>query len=286
MLDWRTALQQTFSELARQVIEYAPQIIGALALLLLGWLVARLLRLAVERLVTGLDSLFVRLARHGDAVHQHYIKSFYARVLGRIVFWVVLLFFAAASASMLGWNLFSGWLDALIGYLPKLITGLFIILAGFLLSGAARATMLSAAGSAGLMHAALLGRITQIVIVFVAGVVGIEQLGINVDFLTTLLIVLVAVVVGGATLAFSLGARDLVANLIGAHYLRKYCAPGDILAVEDAEGEVVEITATTLLLETESGRVLLPAGLIHRVRLQVLQRQAEDAEVPVAGEQT
>ncbi len=280
ILDWRVALQQTFSDLARQIIDYAPQIIGALLLLIAGWLAARLLRLTVERLVTGLDSLFVRLARQGDTVHQHYIKSFYARVLGRAVFWIVLLFFAAASANMLGWNLFSGWLDGLIGYLPNLITGIFIILAGVLISGGARAAILSAASSAGLVHSALLGRLTQVVIVFVASVVGIEQLGINVDFLTTLLIVLVAVVSSGAILAFSLGAQDMVANLIGAHHLRKHCAPGDILVVDDTEGELAEITATTFILDTDEGKVILPAANIHRKSMQVLYRRTDAEYVP------
>ena len=54
-------------------------------------------------------------------------------------------FFFAVGANILGWDLFSGWLDRVVSTLPGLVTGLLIILGGFLLSNLARAGISSAA---------------------------------------------------------------------------------------------------------------------------------------------
>ncbi len=271
---WQEALSETFSAVTQQVISLAPHFVGAVLLLLVGWLIARILRISVIRVVSGLDALFARFGR-GDSVRDQYLKSLYARVAGRVVFWIVLLFFIAASANLLGWNLFAGWLDALIGYLPNLITGLFIILAGIVVSGFARAGVMTTASSAGIAQASLLSRTTQIVVIFVTAVVGIEQLGINVDFLTTILIVLVGVLVAGAALAFSLGAQHMVANMLGAHYLSKFCAPGDLLEVDGVKGELVEIGQTNFILEVEQGRLILPAKLVHQSGFRLVQKTDE-----------
>ena len=51
---------------------------------------------------------------------------------------------------MLGWQMFSNWMNNVVTYLPNLITGLLIILAGFLLSNGARSVVISTAHSAGI----------------------------------------------------------------------------------------------------------------------------------------
>ena len=89
--------------------------------------------------------------------------------------------------------------------------------------------------------------------------IGIEQIGINVDFLTNVLIVIIGVLLAGGALAFSLGARTLVANVIGGQYLRKHCRIGEMMQIGDVEGSVVDVTQTSIILDTETGRTIVPA---------------------------
>ena len=68
-----------------------------------------------------------------EGIHREKIQSSYASIISRIVFWVVMLFFLAVVANILGWDIFSGWLDSIVSFLPGLISGLIIMLGGFLL---------------------------------------------------------------------------------------------------------------------------------------------------------
>jgi len=262
LIDLKASVIQTFDVFTRQFIELAPQLIGALALLFAGWIVARLLRSLTEKLVGGFDSIFKRTDK-ADGARPGRMKRAYIVIVSRFVFWTVILFFIAVTTNMLGWQMFSGWMDGVIHYLPNLIAGLAIVLAGFLLGNSARAIVTSAADSVGVEQNEILARIVQLVIFFTATLVGVEQIGINVHFLTTMIIVVIGILLAGGALAFGLGAKNLIANVIGAQYMRKHCRLGEQMQIGDVDGIIAEVTSTAIVLETEHGRTVIPAKAFH-----------------------
>lgn len=257
-LGWKESLAQTYAEFINQLVAYAPRVAGAVALLIAGFIVAHLLRILSKKLVRGLDSLFQRAARI-DGARQEELKGSYAVIISKIVFWTVMIFFVAATANMLGWQLLSGWMNSVIVYLPNLITGVLIILAGFLLGSGARTGVVGVARSAGVEQGQMLARVVQVVILSTAIVIGIEQIGIDAHFLSDALVVILGVLLAGGALAFGIGSKTLIANIIGAQYFRKHCSVGEQLRMGDVEGSVVEVTQTCIVVETPSGRTVIPA---------------------------
>jgi len=260
--NWQAAVSDTFSNLSQQIVDYSPQLLGAIGVLLIGWLIAHTLSLSTRKLIQGLDALFAKFARM-EGIHREKIQSSYASIISRIVFWVVMLFFLAVVANILGWDIFSGWLDSIVSFLPGLISGLIIMLGGFLLSNLAKAGIISAAHKSGLSQSTMIARAVQSVIIFSAIIIGVEQIGLNVGFLSNIIVAIVAILLAGAALAFSLGARDMVANIIGAQYTRKYCRVGDQVRIGDVEGEIIELSQAFIVLETSTGQAIIPAKYFH-----------------------
>jgi hypothetical protein len=260
--EWGPAINETFTGLSQQFIQYFPQLLGTVTLLLVGWLIAQTLALSSRKLVEGLDALFVRLM-NTEGVHRERIQRSYAMIISKLVFWVVMVFFFAVGANILGWNLFSGWLDRIVRTLPGLVTGLLIILGGFLLSNLARAGISSAAQRAAMDQHLMMARAVQVVIIFSSIIIGVEQIGLNVGFLSNMIVVVVAILLAGAALAFSLGARDLVANVIGAQYSRRHCRVGDQIRIGEVEGEIMEITQASIVIATNEGKAVIPARQFH-----------------------
>lgn len=274
--EWGAAIEETFSGLSQQVVQYTPQLLGTVGLLLLGWALAKALALSTRKLVEGLDALFVRFM-HAESIHRERIQRSYALIISKLVFWVVMIFFMAVSANVLGWDLFSGWLDRIVNYLPGLVTGLFIILAGILLGSVTRAAIQGATQKAAPEQSAMMARVVQVVIVFSAVIIGVEQIGLNIGFLSTLIVVVVAVLLSGAALAFSLGARGLVANIIGAQYTRRHCRVGDVIRLGTVEGEVIEIGQAGIVVATEEGKAVIPARLFHEEVCHILARHSRQS---------
>ena len=152
---------------------------------------------------------------------------------------MTIIFFIAAATNFLGWNMVSSWMAGIGIYIPNLVTGLVIILAGFLLANVTEKAVTGAALTAGMSHATELGRIIQLVVIFTALVIGAEQIGIDVSFLSNVMVVIVGALFSGGALAFGIGARTLVANIIGAQYLRKHCRIGEQMQIGDVEGSII-----------------------------------------------
>lgn len=275
---WQTTIAATWERFADQIIAASPQLLGAVLVLLAGWFIAQLLRLSTRKLIRGLDALWSSGAGE-DSAAQLRSKRTQAIIAGNLVFWITLIFSIAIAANMAGWEMLSGWMDGIVVYLPNLVSGLLIILGGFLLSNIVRKGVTGAADSAGMAQGNVLARIAQVVVIFTTLLIGIEQIGINVDFLTNVLIVIIGVLLAGAALAFGLGARGLIANVIGAQYLRKHCRIGEQMRLGDIEGSIVEITQTCVVLDTEYGRAVIPAKLFQEQVSSFQSRTEEHDEI-------
>ncbi|WP_341503823.1 hypothetical protein [Gallaecimonas sp. GXIMD4217] len=249
-------MADTFEQLAA----LAPRLLTVLLLLLLGWLLALVLA-RLSRSGVSLLLAFLRRTLPSLSGADGPLRRAYAPFVGRLVFWLVMLFFLTAAAQIMEFTLFSDWLDQLLRYLPVLITGLLIMALGYLLGGATRSLILDSALAGRLANRELLARLSQLGVFFLALVIGVEQLGINIHFLTDLLLLLLGVLLAGAALAFGLGARDLVASVIGMQQLRQHCRIGERLALAEGDGLIIEFTATCVVLETEQGRLTLPGKL-------------------------
>ena len=255
---WQESIIHTYEEFMTQIIAFAPHLIGAIALLVAGWVVAQTLRVTSRKLVGSFDSLFQRAAQ-ADGARQEKMKRSYAVIVSKVVFWTVMIFFVSATANMLGWQIFSNWMNSVVTYLPNFITGLLIILGGFLLGNGAKSIALSTANSAGIEQSELLARVVKIIVFITTLIIGIKQIGINVDFITNVLVVTLGAFLGGAALAFGMGGRTLVANIIGGQHVRKHCRVGEQMQLGGYEGKVVEVTQTSIILDTKLGRTVISA---------------------------
>lgn len=271
---WREVFIQTYESLSQRILENLPQILGALLVLLLGWGVARVLALSSRKLVHGLDLLFARFTRT-ELTGRNKFQGSYALIISKLVFWVVLFFFMAVSANILDWPLFSGWMDSLIRFLPGLVSGFVIILGGFLLASLARTGTSAAATRAGFMQAQLIGRLVQVAIAFSVIIIGVGQFGIDISFLSNVILLATGVLLAGAALAFGLGASTLVSNVVGTQHLSKFCKPGDRICLGGTSGEVEEIVSVGVVLRTATGRVMVPGRLFQEAATEIADSETQ-----------
>ncbi len=259
--NWHSAISGIYEQMAQYLVSYLPHLLGAVLLLIAGWLAGMALARITLTLLSLINRLLFRLLPDSLTKKRIEIKSSHSRIASRVVFWVVMLFFAAAAISVLGLDFLADWMREFLGYIPRLLAGLLIILGGYLLGNALNVMTSVTAESAGFQRPHLAGSTVQLAVMFTALAIGIEQLGINIQFITQLILVVVGVLAAGLSLAFGLGARTLIANIIGAQQIHKHCSISDYLTIGGVEGILVEVTGTMVVIETEHGRTMIPAKL-------------------------
>ena len=265
----RDAVTALAASVLDRAVEHIPAVLGAIVLLLLGWILARILRVATVRILALVEALGGRLlsAGRGQVGLARSIEP-----LGTIVFWIVFLFFVTAATRVLGLDTFAVWLGRLLDYVPTLLTGALIVAAGWLLSRFVGDVTVATTGRLEARSRQLLGRVAQVTILIVAILVGADQVGVRITVLVVLVGAVALTVVGGITVAISLGARSYVANLIGAHGLRQAFEVGQRVRVAGHEGRILEVTVTSLVLETDDGRVALPGRVYHEQPIVLIAR--------------
>jgi small-conductance mechanosensitive channel len=136
-----------------------------------------------------------------------------------------------------------------------------IVLVGLVVASLAGGVAAAGAASAGVRYAGAVGRAVQALFLVVALLLGLEQIGVHGELIAILLAAVVAVALGGAALAFGLGARTAVSNIVASYYVSQMYRVGQTVRVGDIEGRILRSTSTAVILDTKDGQVHVPASV-------------------------
>lgn len=216
--DWGDAILVSLTNALNTFLAAIPGVIGALLIILIGWVISGILGRLVARALraAGADRLF---AEHGEGVYPaNAMKYPPSQVAGEIVKWVIRIVFLIAAANVLGMPQVSELLNQVLLWIPNLIVAVVILLVAPLLARFVRGTVETAADRMGFSNGALLGRIAQIAIIAFAVIIAIDQVGIAADLVNTLFIGVVAALAIAFGLSFGLGGRDVAAQITQGWY--------------------------------------------------------------------
>jgi hypothetical protein len=127
--EWMASLIRSFDEIAGRVQLYMPSVLGALGLLILGWMAGRLLRNWSVRLMARIERRLEGQAFRSASARLGVERSA-SEVVGAFVFWAVFIIFLGAATDTLGLPVLATWLSGLSRFLPRLLLAALIVLAG------------------------------------------------------------------------------------------------------------------------------------------------------------
>lgn len=243
-----------------------PEII-AILVALAGFFVATF----VSRwLIKGLQFIEMTLRRFSPIKPAYVTSDATYTFARRLTYYLTLAFFLLLALRVLGVVGLSEWLDVLLSFIPQIIIGGLIILLGWLLGVMAYSLVANVLQPT---RSDLLPRLAQIIVVVTAVMTGLSQMDLDISFVTNIVMILIGTFLGGMALAFAIGSRQLVANLLARRDLDRY-RPGDRIRVNDIEGTIIEITGTTVVMDIGEGIVTVPAATFSETEILRL-RQGE-----------
>ena len=256
---WTTTLTESAVRVAVRIMEYLPNLVGALLLLLVGWGVARLLRYATRQLFERILHKLARSRPMDTRVQQPQSYSAVPDIASGVIYWAVLIFFVLVAAEVLQFHVISSLLGELTAYLPRLFAGLLILFVGLWLAEFTRALLSRSGARIGIDQAEVLGRLGQVLVWLIIFSIAAGQIGIDNTLLVALVVTLFGVALGAIALAFALGARTTVSNILAAHSLAQTYSSGDLIRIGSLEGRILQIARTHVVLETSEGTATVPA---------------------------
>jgi small-conductance mechanosensitive channel len=217
--DWGQAVLTAISDAFRKLFGFLPDLIGALLILWIGWIIAGIL----AKLVTNI----LRKIRFNEATEKAGLNRFLqsagvrqdaSAVMGEIVKWFFRIIALLAAFSVLQLPALTAALTGILNFIPNLIVALVIILIGSLVANFVRDFVKGAAGSAGFSNAGLLANIARYAILYVAVIAALGQIGIAEVVINTLFIGTIAALALALGLAFGLGGRETAGKILENTY--------------------------------------------------------------------
>jgi len=252
---------------------FLPNLIGGIALLLLGWLAALLVRWLILRFGKGLDAVLAVIHRWlGQETSQP--RWSVSNLVANAAFWLVLAYAVSSAAEQMGLQTFSAWIRGLLAYLPDLLISLFILFLGYLLAGGVRNLIVVISETNGFEHGLVLGQLSAGLVMAFMLVLSLSQLGLDITLFEDIIALAAAALFASGALAFGLGAADAVRNVMASHYVRKAFHSGQRVRIGELQGEILELTQISVLVGTEEGQAWIPARQFME-QVAVIQEEEE-----------
>lgn len=213
---WGGALSTSFTNLWAGVVAYLPNIVIAVIIFVLGWVIGTIIGRGVYQLFKSIrvDEALKKTGAD-EVMHRGGMNLNTGAFVGGLVKWFIILVFLVASFDVLGLTEVNSFLQGVVlQYLPKVIVAVLVLLVAGVLGEAVQKTVAASARAAEIRSAGMLGAVSRWAIWIFALLIALAQLGIGGPFFQTLFtgfIIALSLAIG---LSFGLGGQEAAADFI------------------------------------------------------------------------
>ena len=192
-----------------------PKLVATLLLLIGGWVVAKVLKVAVVRglKLAKLDMIAEKAGIEGF-LEKGGMQQSAVELLGTLIFWISLIIILVMVLGI--WNIDIGLSSTLVPFLPKVFAALVILILGLFIASLIEDVVRAYAANAEIQYAFFLAKLVKWIIVIFVVLTSIQQLEIETQLISWGFLVILGSLGLGIALAIGLGAKDIVAKKLGA----------------------------------------------------------------------
>lgn len=213
--NWGDAILTSLANALNLLLTFIPKFIGFLVILVVGLIVANLVSRAVTFLLRkiGFDRLSDRigLTRLEQNMGVHLDT---AGILGKVVYWFLLLIFLVPAVDALGLTSVSNLMNGLIAYIPNVFVAILVLFLGTLAATVVADIVRGATASANIGNPSIFAGVARWAIIGFAALVALEQLQIAPALINVLFTAIVGAAALAFGLAFGLGGRETAQRLL------------------------------------------------------------------------
>lgn len=218
-VEWYNSTSSFLSQIGTQFMLYLPRILAALIIFLIGVLIAKIVKNVLIKLLEAL--------RLSSLVKNTPIEHFFENaelgqrievIIGTIAYWLVMLIVLQASVGILGLESVSQLLGKILAYLPNVVSAILVLFFGVLIAGAAESIVKGSIKTIDGRSSRMLGKIASYLVMTLAIMAAVSELGIASEFILILFIGFVAMLSLGFGLAIGLGGQEMVRKVLNSWY--------------------------------------------------------------------
>jgi len=268
---WSEIIFSSLQKMGEKIMAFLPNLIGGIVLLLIGFLIAKAASVFLDKLLNaGRINKFFDKVNNSDFAQKNNISLRIGKLISSFVYYLIILMFLIGVAETLGWVVISQEIGNIVAYLPRLFTALIIFLIGFFAASVVKRYFNTIFSGAGMNGANLIGTILYYLILAIILITACGQAGIDVSIISYNFTMVLASLLFAFALAFGLGSKEVLHNLISTMYGRKNYNVGQKIKIGDITGTILSIENVSFTIQTSEGKVVIPSQRMISETVQIL----------------
>jgi len=262
---------QILEQLLFNFTSVIPNILGAIVVFLVGWIIAKTVAMVVKKVLKSIqiDKLGEKL-NEIDFIDKSNVKVVPSSILSKLLYYVILLLFAIVSSEILNVEPISALVGDILLYMPRVFAGMIVLFIGLLIADFFEGIIETTTKSMGIPSYKLIGGVVFYFIFMMTIITAIKQIGIDAAFIETNLSYIIAGGVFAFALGYGLASKDMMANFLASFYSKEKFALGDVVALAGHKGEIIEMSSSSIVIRTEDKRkVIIPLSKLSSESIEV-----------------
>jgi hypothetical protein len=209
-------LEESYRTLFDQIAAFIPNLLGALIILLVGWVIAKLIKTLIIKFlgIIRVDKVTEK-AKVDKFLQDGGIKLSAIQIIGSLFYWLIILIVILAAFDTLGLYGAAELFNEIILFIPNIIVSAFVLIFGFFIASVISQVAVTYLTNINVKHAQAIGNFIQYAFVLFVVSVTITQLNIGKEIISLAFMLLFGAVCLAFALAFGLGARDHASTIVG-----------------------------------------------------------------------
>ncbi len=262
---------QSLIVLGENLMSALPNILGALFLIVLGWLIAKGTSFLIRKALRAIQ--FDRLSEKVPLDELFGRKGLEIRpstIVGKFVYWVIILLFFVTASDTLGWVVVSQSISDLLTYLPRLFSAIVIFVIGYYIATFVKQGLRGILESLAVSAHRIISGFAFYLILIIITLTALNQAGVDTDILTSNVTILIAGVVLAFAVSFGIGSKDILSNILSSFYTKNNFQVGQEIEIDDVRGTIEKIDITSCVIKTKDSTVVIPVKqlLTEKVKLR------------------
>ncbi|MGW9685560.1 mechanosensitive ion channel family protein [Flagellimonas sp. 2504JD1-5] len=257
--EWKNLTFDSLTTMGRDIAMALPKIIGALIVLLIGWIVTKIILFILGKILklAKADALSEKI-NDMDLFGKGDFKIDIIKVILGFAKWFLLLVFLIVAADILSWEIISTEIGNLLRYLPRLFSALALMMIGLYIGNFVKKTVKKLFDSLEFGGSNLVSNLLFYIIVIFISITALNQAGIDTSIITNNITMILGAFLLAFALGLGLGSRDVITDLLRSFYTRRTYAVGDKVVIAGHTGTIEAIENNSLTLTTKDGKFVIP----------------------------
>ena len=209
----------SYNTFIQQIAGFLPNLIGALLILIIGWIIAKIFRaLSIKFLKLIRFNVVTEKARVDQFLADGGVKKSTIQIIGSLFYWLIMLIVLLTAFNSLGLSAASTLFNQVFMFIPNIIVAVLVLILGLFLANFISQALVTYLKNIEIENADAIGKLTNYAIIVFVISISLTQLSIGEELISSAFLIVFGALCLAMALAFGIGGKEWAAGVINRFF--------------------------------------------------------------------